>query len=216
MPEKPIFFKTIVTIDMAERIAEHYGVSTKNVLTGFKYIGEQIGLLESKGQEERYIFGFEESYGYLSGSYVRDKDAVGGVFLICEMFAYYKSKGIDLWEKMQELYRTYGYCLNTLHSFEFEGVTGFQRMQEIMALMRKGIDTLAGKRVLECLDYSKGLNGLPKSDVLRFLLEDHCTIVVRPSGTESKMKIYMSISARDMGEAATIEKLMKESIRRFL
>lgn len=216
MPEKPIFFKTIVTIDMAERIAEHYGVSTKNVLTGFKYIGEQIGLLESKGQEERYIFGFEESYGYLSGSYVRDKDAVGGVFLICEMFAYYKSKGIDLWEKMQELYRTYGYCLNTLHSFEFEGVTGFQRMQEIMALMRKGIDTLAGKRVLECLDYSKGLNGLPKSDVLRFLLEDHCSIVVRPSGTESKMKIYMSISARDMGEAATIEKLMKESIRRFL
>ena len=160
MPEKPIFFKTIVTIDMAERIAEHYGVSTKNVLTGFKYIGEQIGLLESKGQEERYIFGFEESYGYLSGSYVRDKDAVGGVFLICEMFAYYKSKGIDLWEKMQELYRTYGYCLNTLHSFEFEGVTGFQRMQEIMALMRKGIDTLAGKRGLECLDYSKGLNGL--------------------------------------------------------
>lgn len=216
MPERPVFFKTIVTIDMAERIAQHYGVSTKNVLTGFKYIGEQIGLLESKGQGERYIFGFEESYGYLSGSYVRDKDAVGGALLICEMFAYYKSKGIGLWEKMQELYRTYGYCLNTLHTFEFEGAAGFKRMQEIMAFMREGIDNIGGIKVVDCMDYSKGLDGLPKSNVLKFLLADHCSAVIRPSGTEPKIKVYMSVSAGDMEAAARIEKKMQESIIGFL
>ena len=216
MPERPVFFKTIVTIDMAERIAQHYGVSTKNVLTGFKYIGEQIGLLESKGQGERYIFGFEESYGYLSGSYVRDKDAVGGALLICEMFAYYKSKGIGLWEKMQELYRTYGYCLNTLHTFEFEGAAGFKRMQEIMAFMREGIDNIGGIKVVDCMDYSKGLDGLPKSNVLKFLLADHCSAVIRPSGTEPKIKVYMSVSAGDMDAAARIEKKMQESIIDFL
>ncbi|MCB7066781.1 Phosphoglucomutase [uncultured Clostridium sp.] len=216
MPERPVFFKTIVTIDMAERIAQHYGVSTKNVLTGFKYIGEQIGLLESKGQGERYIFGFEESYGYLSGSYVRDKDAVGGALLICEMFAYYKSKGIGLWEKMQELYRTYGYCLNTLHTFEFEGAAGFKRMQEIMAFMREGIDNIGGIKVVDCMDYSKGLDGLPKSNVLKFLLADHCSAVIRPSGTEPKIKVYMSVSAGDMEAAARIEKKMQESIIDFL
>ena len=214
MPERPVFFKTIVTIDMAERIAQHYGVSTKNVLTGFKYIGEQIGLLESKGQGERFIFGFEESYGYLSGSYVRDKDAVGGALLICEMFAYYKSKGIGLWEKMQELYRTYG--LNTLHTFEFEGAAGFKRMQEIMAFMREGIDNIGGIKVVDCMDYSKGLDGLPKSNVLKFLLADHCSAVIRPSGTEPKIKVYMSVSAGDMEAAARIEKKMQESIIDFL
>ena len=116
MPENPVMIKTIVTIDMAERIADHYGVSTRNVLTGFKFIGEQIGLLEKEGQEQRYIFGFEESYGYLSGSYVRDKDGVDAAFMICEMFAYYKAQNISLWERLQKLYQTYGYCLNTLHS----------------------------------------------------------------------------------------------------
>ena len=216
MPEKPVFLKTIVTIDMAERIAEHYGVITKNVLTGFKYIGEQIGLLESKGLGERYIFGFEESYGYLSGSYVRDKDAVGGAFLICEMFAYYKSRGIGLWEKMQELYRIYGYCLNTLHSFEFDGVAGFQRMQEIMAWMRNGVDAFGEKKVLQFMDYSKGLDGLPKSNVLKFILEDYCSVVIRPSGTESKLKVYISVSAGDMEKAGMIEERMQESVRRFL
>lgn len=216
MPKEPIFLKTVVTIDMAERIAAHYGVTTKNVLTGFKYIGEQISLMESEGKEERYIFGFEESYGYLSGSYVRDKDAVGGAFLICEMLAYYKSKGIGLWEKLQELYRTYGYCLNTLHSFSFEGVAGFQRMQEIMEFMRKGVDTFGGKRVIDCIDYSKSLDGLPKSDVLKFLLEDHCSIVVRPSGTEPKIKVYISVNAGDMGEAEVIEKQLQNSVRYVL
>lgn len=215
MSEHPVMIKTIVTIDMAERIAAHYGVETKNVLTGFKFIGEQIGLLEEKGQESSYIFGFEESYGYLSGSYVRDKDGVNAAFLICEMFAYYKAQGISLWQKLKELYQTYGYCLNTLHSFTFEGAAGFLRMKEIMASLRQGIDMIGGKRVLECLDYSRGLDGLPKSDVLKFMLEDYCSVVIRPSGTEPKMKVYLSVSAEDMEMAGRIEAEMAESLKRF-
>lgn len=215
MPEHPVMIKTIVTIDMAERIAAHYGVETKNVLTGFKFIGEQIGLLEEKGQESSYIFGFEESYGYLSGSYVRDKDGVNAAFLICEMFAYYKAQGISLWQKLKELYQTYGYCLNTLHSFTFEGAAGFLRMKEIMASLRQGIDMIGGKRVLECLDYSRGLDGLPKSDVLKFMLEDYCSVVIRPSGTEPKMKVYLSVSAEDMEMAGRIEAELAESLKGF-
>lgn len=215
MPEHPVMIKTIVTIDMAERIAAHYGVETKNVLTVFKFIGEQIGLLEEKGQESSYIFGFEESYGYLSGSYVRDKDGVNAAFLICEMFAYYKAQGISLWRKLKELYQTYGYCLNTLHSFTFEGAAGFLRMKEIMASLRQGIDMIGGKRVLECLDYSRGLDGLPKSDVLKFMLEDYCSVVIRPSGTEPKMKVYLSVSAEDMEMAGRIEAEMAESLKGF-
>ena len=133
MPKDPVAVKTIVTTDMGARIARHYGVETVNVLTGFKFIGEQIGLLEKKGEENRYIFGFEESYGYLSGTYVRDKDAVDAAFLICEMFAWYKTRGISLMQRLNQLYAEYGYCLNTLHSYEFEGSAGFEKMQGIMA-----------------------------------------------------------------------------------
>lgn len=215
MPEYPVMIKTIVTIDMAERIAAHYGVETKNVLTGFKFIGEQIGLLEQAGQERRYIFGFEESYGYLSGSYVRDKDGVDAAFLICEMFAYYKAQGIGLWQKLEELYQTYGYCLNTLHSFVFEGAAGFRKMKDIMASLRRGVESIGDKKVLKCLDYSEGLDGLPKSDVLKFILEDHCSAVVRPSGTEPKMKVYLSVSAENMEKASEIEVGMQESLKGF-
>ena len=148
MPEDPVFIKTIVTIDMAERIAADYGVRTVNVLTGFKFIGEQIGFLEQQGKENSYIFGMEESYGYLSGGYVRDKDAVDGAFLICEMFAYYKTKGISLLDKLEEQYKKYGYCLNTLHSFEFEGSAGFAKMQKIMKAFRGDISSIGGKKVL--------------------------------------------------------------------
>lgn len=213
MPENPVMIKTIVTIDMAERIADHYGVSTRNVLTGFKFIGEQIGLLEKEGQEQRYIFGFEESYGYLSGSYVRDKDGVDAAFMICEMFAYYKAQNISLWERLQKLYQTYGYCLNTLHSFTFEGSAGFRKMKEIMATLRKGIEIIGGKKVLRCLDYSEGLDGLPKSDVLKFILEGNCSVVVRPSGTEPKMKVYVSVSAEDMEEASCVERRIQENMK---
>lgn len=137
---------------MGQRIAEHYGVSTVNVLTGFKFIGEHIGCLEKAGHADSYIFGFEESYGYLSGSYVRDKDAIDGAFLICEMFAYYKTKGISLLEKLDELYSTYGYSMNTLHSFEFEGASGFDKMQDIMKKFREGLEVIGAKKVERCLD----------------------------------------------------------------
>ena len=213
MPKDPVMIKTIVTIDMAERIAAHYGVRTINVLTGFKFIGEQIGLLEKQGKEESYIFGFEESYGYLSGGYVRDKDAVNGAFLICEMFAYYASRETTLPEKLEELYQTYGYCLNTLHSYEFDGASGFEKMQRIMENFREGVSLFAGKRVLKCLDYSQGLDGLPKSDVLKYLLEGNCSVVVRPSGTEPKLKTYISVSAESMEQAEKVEGKIVEELR---
>lgn len=213
MPKDPVMIKTIVTIDMAERIAAHYGVRTINVLTGFKFIGEQIGLLEKQGKEKSYIFGFEESYGYLSGGYVRDKDAVNGAFLICEMFAYYASRETTLPEKLEELYQTYGYCLNTLHSYEFDGVLGFEKMQRIMEDFREGVSLFAGKRVLKCLDYSQGLDGLPESDVLKYLLEGNCSVVVRPSGTEPKLKTYISVSAESMEQAEKVEGKIVEELR---
>ena len=205
MPEDPVLIKTIVTMDLGERIAAHYGVRTIDVLTGFKFIGEQIGMLEKVGKADSYIFGFEESYGYLSGSYVRDKDGVNAAYLICEMFSYYKTQGISLLDKLNEIYAQYGYCLNTLHSFEFDGAAGFTRMQEIMAEFHKGLNAIGGKKVIETLDYSKGLNGLPKSDVLKFMLEDSCSVVVRPSGTEPKMKTYISVSAESRTAAERIE-----------
>ena len=205
MPEKPVMVKTIVTMDLAERIAARYGLETRNVLTGFKFIGEQIGLLENQGQKERYVFGFEESYGYLTGTYVRDKDGVGGAYMICEMFSYYATRGIRLTDKLQELYKEYGYCRNTLHSFQFEGSAGFAKMQRIMALFRQGIQSFGGLRVEKVLDYSLGLDGLPKSDVLKFLLEGGCSLVVRPSGTEPKLKLYLSVAAEDAQTAAAIE-----------
>lgn len=136
MPKNPVMVKTIVTMDLGEQIANHYGVETRNVLTGFKFIGEQIGLLEKDGEADRYIFGFEESYGYLSGSYVRDKDGVNGAYLIAEMFSFYKTKGVSLLDKLQELYATYGFAHNTLQSYTFEGASGFTKMQEIMSRIR--------------------------------------------------------------------------------
>lgn len=215
MPEDPVMIKTIVTTDMGEQIAEHYHVRTVNVLTGFKFIGEQIGLLEKRGKEDSYIFGFEESYGYLTGTYVRDKDGVNGAYMICEMFAYYASKGISLLDKLQELYEIYGYRLNTLHSYEFEGPSGFKKMQEIMAEFRNGLDTIGPKKVENVLDYEKGLNGLPKSDVLKYLLEDQCSVVVRPSGTEPKLKVYVSVCAESKEEASVLEQQITEHLRMF-
>lgn len=205
MSKDPVLVKTIVTVDLAERIAEHYGVETRNVLTGFKYIGEQIGLLEKAGEERRYLFGFEESYGYLTGTYVRDKDGVDGAVMICEMFSFYAARGIRLTDQLAKLYERYGYCRNTLHSYQFEGSAGFAKMQGIMAAFRQGISTFGGKAVEKVLDYSAGLDGLPKADVLKFYLDGGTTLVVRPSGTEPKLKLYLSVTAKDEAEAARIE-----------
>jgi len=215
MPNDPVMVKTIVTMDLGERIAAHYGVRTIDVLTGFKFIGEQIGYLEKERKADSYIFGFEESYGYLTGSYVRDKDGVNGAYMICEMFSFYKTKGISLIEKLKEIYNEYGYCLNTLHSFEFDGAVGFSKMQDIMKEFRKGLDVIGEKKVVETLDYSKGINGLPKSDVLKYLLEDNCSVVVRPSGTEPKLKTYFSVSAENKEEAIKQESVMVEELKKF-
>lgn len=213
MPEDPVFMKTIVTMDLAERIADSYGVRTINVLTGFKYIGEQLGLLEQEGAEDSFILGFEESYGYLTGSYVRDKDAVNASFLICEMFAYYKTRGISLVDRLNEIWEKYGYCMNTLHSFMFEGAAGSETMSEIMAGLRSGQHSIGGYRVLKLMDYKQGLDGLPKSDVLKYKLENNCSVVIRPSGTEPKMKIYVSVSAKDKKAAETVEKTIMADLK---
>ena len=215
MPEDPVIIKTIVTTDMAEQIAAHYGVRVINVLTGFKYIGEQIGLLGKQGKASSYIFGFEESYGYLSGTYVRDKDGVNAAFLICEMFCYYKTRGINLLDKLDELYKTYGYCLNTLYSYEFEGASGFARMQEIMQAFRtETIRSFGGRKVEKLLDYNLGLDGLPKSDVLKFVLENHSSVVIRPSGTEPKLKTYIAVSATDEKTAKEVEQKIVAELKK--
>ncbi len=216
MPNKPVMVKTIVSMDMAERIATHYGVETRNVLTGFKYIGEQIGKLEDEGKEDSFIFGFEESYGYLTGSYVRDKDGVDASYMISEMFSYYASKGLTLLDKLEELYNTFGYCLNTLHTFEIDDSDVVKKMEDIMGRFRAGIKEFGPLRVKECLDYSKGLDGLTSSNVLKFLLDDNCSLVVRPSGTEPKIKVYISVSAKDEERAKKIEAELASAIRSYM
>lgn len=216
MPANPVLIKTIVTTDMAEQIATHYGLKTINVLTGFKFIGEQIGKLEAEGKEDSYIFGFEESYGYLTGAYVRDKDGVDAAYMICEMFSYYKTRGISLLEKLEELYKEYGYCLNSLHDYKYAGSEGFEKMQQIMQAFRNGCSTFGGKKVLALLDYAQGLDGLPKADVLKFILEDNCSLVVRPSGTEPKLKTYITVSAADKESAMAIEAAISKSAEQVM
>ena len=211
MPKDPVAVKTIVTTDMAKVVAEHYGVEIKEVLTGFKFIGEQILYLEQQGKEDSYIFGFEESYGYLSGGYVRDKDAVNGTFLIVEMFAYYKHLGISLLDKLNELYKQYGYYSNYLNSYEFEGASGFNKMQEIMNMFRTSFKAFGKFQISNVLDYQKGINGLPKSNVLKMFLSEGVTLVIRPSGTEPKIKVYISIKGNSIEENnQKYESLIKE------
>lgn len=216
MPADPVLIKTIVTTDMAERIAAHYGVRTVNVLTGFKFIGEQIGRLEAQGRLGSYLFGFEESYGYLSGPYVRDKDGVGAACLICEMFSYYAARGVSLLDRLEQLYADYGYCLNTLHSYTYDGSAGFARMQAVMQGLRGGVASFGTRKVLRVLDYAGGLDGLPKSDVLKFILEGGCTLVVRPSGTEPKLKLYLSVSAQSREAAQEAEAELLRSAETLL
>ena len=214
-PKEPVLVKTIVTSDRAEKIANHYHVKTVNVLTGFKYIGEQIGLLEKQGKESNYIFGFEESYGCLTGTYVRDKDAVDGAFRICERFAYYKSKGISLLDKLDELYKTYGYTNNSLHNYEFDGSSGFEKRQKIRKKFRSGIKEIGGKKVIKSFDYLPGLDGLPKADVLKFVLEDESSIIVRPSGTEPKLKAYISITKESRQKAKEEDQIIADNLAGF-
>jgi len=216
MPDNPVCIKTIVTTDMAERVATSYGVKTLNVLTGFKYIGEEIGRMESLGCEGDFILGFEESYGYLAGSYVRDKDGVVAALLITEMLAYYKSLGEGLYEHLEALYEQYGYTLNTLYSYEFEGSAGEEKMKSVMSAFRNGVKSVGGCDVLTYTDYKNGINGLPKSDVLKFALENNCFFTVRPSGTEPKLKIYLSVSSKNLNSAEKLEQKLKNDIEKLI
>lgn len=214
MPKDPVAVKTIVTTEIVRRIAAKYGVQLIDVLTGFKFIGEQIGFLEAKGEADRYIFGFEESYGYLAGSYVRDKDAVVGSMLICEMAAFYRSKGISLVQARADMYKEYGYYCNKLENFAFEGESGMKKMNGIMDTLRTDYPkTVAGKKVIGLADYKQSVKydlvsggqevlTLPKSNVITLYLEDDASIVIRPSGTEPKIKLYYTTVGKDGEEAA--------------
>ncbi|MBP5432935.1 phospho-sugar mutase [Ruminococcus sp.] len=217
MPKDPVAVKTIVTTDIVNLIGKEYGVEIREVLTGFKFIGEQIGFLEEKGEEKRYVFGFEESYGYLSGGYVRDKDAVDASMLICEMAAYYRTQGITLMQARENLYKKYGMFLQTLYSFEFDGESGMKHMEEIMANLRQAPPTsIGGLKVERFEDYKASTSKdiatgkvkeltLPKSNVLAFYLENNCKAIVRPSGTEPKIKTYLTAKAATKAEAEAIE-----------
>lgn len=205
MPSEPMTVKTIVTTDMIKAVAQTYGVIVKEVLTGFKYIGEQIGLLEKENKQENYLLGFEESYGYLSGTYVRDKDAVNGALVIVEMFAYYKTRGISLLDKLSELQAKYGFYHNVSKSYEFAGAAGFSKMQDIMSLIRGGFARVSDYNVTKFTDYKNGFEDLPPADVLKFELEDGSTVIVRPSGTEPKIKVYTSTISKNLEEALSKE-----------
>lgn len=206
MPGRPVAVKTIVTTPMAEAIGAKYQVELRNVLTGFKFIGEQIGLLEKEKEEERFIFGFEESCGYLSGTYVRDKDGVNGAVLVCEMAAFHKSRGKDLLQALEELYSIYGYYENKLLSYEFSGVGGKKAMDKIMADIRNDRNAFPGGAVKDSTDYLTDDTGLPKSNVISLMLEDGSRIIIRPSGTEPKIKLYLMVKGSGKEEAASAVK----------
>lgn len=216
LPEAAVMIKTVVTTAMAEQIAQSYGVRTINVLTGFKYIGEQIGMLEQKGKAGNYIFGFEESCGYLSGHYVRDKDGVNAAYLICEMYSYYSTQGVSILQKLAELYKKHGYSINLTCSYEFDGSTGLAKMQQIMNNLRQGVAEFAGKKVTSVLDYAGGINGLPEENMLQFTLEDKCSVIVRPSGTEPKLKTYIYAIGESKAQAEQIAEDLIASSKELL
>ena len=204
MPQNPVAMTTIVSTDMATPIAAKYGVELRRTLTGFKFIGEQIGLLEAQGQAERFIFGFEESYGYLSGGYVRDKDGVNATLLVCEAAAWYARQGMTLLDALEALYQEYGYYRDALCSFTFEGESGMHTMQALMAGLRTNTPAaIGGCAVEKVLDYQAEGTGLPRANVLEFRLAGGHKFMVRPSGTEPKMKVYLS--AVGASEAAADE-----------
>ena len=211
MPDRPVAVTTIVSTDMADAVAKEYGVELRRVLTGFKYIGETIAALEAEGHMERYIFGFEESYGYLSSGHVRDKDAVNASMLCCEMTAWYREQGMTLAQAIDALYAKHGCFRNDLASFTYEGADGMAKMQAIMEHLRCNPPAaLAGEAVTSVVDYAQGTNGLPKSNVLEYS-SDNLKILVRPSGTEPKIKVYLSARADSMANAAQRnEQLLQE------
>ena len=228
MPKNPVAVKTIVTTDICKKIAAEYNVELREVLTGFKFIGEQIGFLEKDHEENRYIFGFEESYGYLAGSYVRDKDAVVGSMLICEMAAFYRTKGISLLQAREDMYKKYGNYLHSQKSFQCEGASGMERMKEIMADLRTNPPkSIGGLKVIDIADYlsseetnietgAKTVLTLPKSDVIAFKLEQGASVIIRPSGTEPKIKAYYTTIGETRADAEKQEEKLVEDFKGIL
>lgn len=213
MPQNPVMVKSIVSTPLADVVAAHYGIECRNVLTGFKWIGDQIAQLEAAGEVERFVFGFEESYGYLAGSYVRDKDAIVGSMLICEMAAYYRSIGSSIKEELERIYATFGRYLNLVDSFEFPGLSGMDKMAGIMQRLRQEpLKEIAGYKV-QCVEDYKARTitdlttgqvsaiQLPASNVLIYRLGGGASVVVRPSGTEPKIKTYFTTLGKNLEEA---------------
>ena len=212
MPADPVMVKTIVTMDMGEQIATHYGLRTINVLTGFKFIGEQIGKLEAEGRADRYIFGFEESYGYLSGAHVRDKDAVNATLLVCEAAAWYAQQGKTLLDAIEALYKEFGYFRNALCSFAFEGESGMHTMQNLMKNLRANTPAeIAGYKVDSAVDYDTDGTGLPRANVLEYHLAGGHKLMVRPSGTEPKIKVYLSAVGESEAAADAVNAALAEA-----
>ncbi len=203
MPERGVAVKSIVSTPLADAVAKHYGVEMRSVLTGFKWIGDQIARLEADGEVERFLFGFEESYGYLAGPYVRDKDAIVASMLICEMAAYYRSIGSSIKERLEEIYAKFGRYLNKVDSFEFPGLSGMEKMAGIMDGLRKNPPAeIGGYKVTSVTDYQDTeKTGLPTANVLIYALEGGATVVVRPSGTEPKIKTYFTTLGKDLAQA---------------
>ena len=216
MPKSPVAVTTVVSTDMVDAVAKEYGVEIRRVLTGFKFIGEQIALLESAGTPERYVFGFEESYGYLSGTHVRDKDGVNASLLVCEAAADYAARGMSLGDAIDELYEKYGHYRNGLCSFAFAGESGMKKMQGLMESLRKDPPAaIAGRKVEKVVDYLPGDFGLPSSNVLEFRLAGNCKLIVRPSGTEPKIKFYTSSVAPTGAESEKINDELKKAAAGF-
>ena len=215
MPEKAVAVKSLVSTPLADAIAEHYGVEMRNVLTGFKWIGDQIAQLESAGEVDRFIFGFEESYGYLAGPYVRDKDAIIGSMLICEMAAYYRSIGSSIKQRLEEIYAEYGRYLNLVDSFEFPGLSGMDKMAGIMDDLRKNPPAeIGGYKVAKAVDYKKTEEtGLPAANVLVYTLEGGATVIVRPSGTEPKIKTYYTTLGKNLEEAKAQKDVLAAAVK---
>ena len=203
MPKNPVAVKSLVSTPLADAVAKSYGVEMRNVLTGFKWIGDQIARLEAAGEVDRFIFGFEESYGYLAGPYVRDKDAIIGSMLICEMAAYYRSIGSSIKERLEASYAKFGRYLNKTDSFEFPGLSGMDKMADIMRALRQNPPKeIAGYAVTHVTDYEKPeQTGLPAANVLVYALEGGATVVIRPSGTEPKIKAYFTTLGKNLEEA---------------
>ena len=215
MPENAVAVKSIVTTPLADAVAKNYGVELRNVLTGFKWIGDQIAGLEAEGDVDRFIFGFEESYGYLAGPYVRDKDAVIGSMLICEMAAYYRSIGSSIKERLEEIYSKYGRYLSKVDSFEFPGLSGMDKMAGIMDDLRKNpLEKIGEYAVVKVADYKKPEEtGLPAANVLIYTLEGGAEVIIRPSGTEPKIKTYFTTLGKDLAEAQAQKDALAEAVK---